>query len=112
MHRVIFALSVSLVASAAFAAPTNDMAARTELHTIDTLTLSDVQFLTGDANARATVTTGALRIPRGEGRLPVVVLQHGSGGMAANIETWSRELNAIGVSTLTGRSVGLAPLRI
>jgi hypothetical protein len=30
----------------------------------------------------------------------VVVLQHGSGGMGANIEMWSRELSAIGVSTL------------
>src|SRR5262249_31564334 len=100
MHRLIFALSVSLMASTAFAAPMSDMAARTELHTIDTLTLSDAQFLTGDANARATVTAGVLRIPRGEGRLPVVVLQHGSGGLAANIEMWSRELTAIGVSTL------------
>jgi len=109
MRRLIFALSVSLVASAAFAG-TSDMAARTELHPIDTLTLSDAQFLSGDANARTTITTGALRIPRGEGRLPVVVLQHGSGGMAANIEMWSRELNALGVSTLaldgfTGRGL-------
>jgi len=53
MHRLIFALSVSLVASVAFAAPPNDMAARTELHAIDTLTLSDAQFLTrGGAAAR------------------------------------------------------------
>src|SRR5262249_57557743 len=74
MHRLIFGLSASLVASAALAAPTSDMAARTELHAIDTLTLSDAQFLTGDANARATVTAGVLRIARGEGRLPVVVL--------------------------------------
>lgn len=112
MRRLIFALSVSvsLASSAAFATPVNDMAARTELHAIDTLTLSDAQFLTGDGNARATVTTGALRIPRGQGRLPVVVLQHGSNGMGANIEMWSRELNAIGVSTLaldgfTGRGL-------
>jgi dienelactone hydrolase len=110
MHRLIFALSVSLVVSAASAAPANDMAARTELHAIDTLTLSDAQFLSGEVNARTTVTTGALRIPRGEGRLPVVVLQHGSGGMAANIEMWSREFNALGVSTLaldgfTGRGL-------
>src|SRR5262249_37852246 len=69
MHRLIFALFVSLAGSAAFAAPRNDMAARTELHTIDTLTLSDAQFLIGDANARATVTTGVLRIPRGHPRV-------------------------------------------
>jgi hypothetical protein len=29
-----------------------DVAARTELHSIDTLTLSDTQFLRGDANER------------------------------------------------------------
>ena len=85
-------------------------AARTELHAIDTLTLSDSQFLSGDTNARAVVTTGALRIPRGEGRLPVVVLQHGSSGMAANVEMWAREFNEIGISTLaldgfTGRGL-------
>ena len=50
--RLIFALCVSLATSAAFAGPTNDIAARTELHTIDTLTLSDTQFLNGDANAK------------------------------------------------------------
>jgi dienelactone hydrolase len=110
MRRLIFALPVFLVASPGLAAPINDVAARTELHAINTLTLSDAQFLTGDANARTTITTGELRIPRGEGRLPVVVLQHGSGGMAANIEMWSREPNAIGVSTLaldgfTGRGL-------
>jgi dienelactone hydrolase len=110
MHRLIFALMLSVVASTAVAGSINDMAARTELHVIDTLTLSDAQFLSGDANAKAVVTTGALRIPRGEGRLPVVVLQHGSGGMAANIEMWTRELNEIGISTLaldgfTGRGL-------
>jgi dienelactone hydrolase len=110
MHRLIFALSVCLFASAASAGPANDMAVRTELHAIDTLTLSDAQFLTGDADAKATVTTGELRIPKGEGRLPVVVLQHGSGGMIANIDMWSRELNRIGVATLaldgfTGRGL-------
>jgi predicted dienelactone hydrolase len=62
------------------------MAVRTELHAINTMTLSDAQFLTGDANGKATVTTGELRITAGSGRLPVVVLQHGSGGMAANID--------------------------
>ena len=38
-------------AHAAFAALPEDMAVRTELHAIDTLTLSDAEFLTGDANS-------------------------------------------------------------
>jgi len=89
---------------------TKDMAARTELITIDTLTLSDAQFLTGDANAKPTVITGQLRLARGSGRLPLVILQHGSGGMGANIEMWSRQFNAMGVSTFaldgfTGRGL-------
>jgi pimeloyl-ACP methyl ester carboxylesterase len=102
MNRLglISALAVSLVASVAFSEPmSQEMAARTELHSIDTLTLSDAQFLGGDANAKATTTAGQLRIARGSGRLPLVVLQHGSGGMAGNVEMWERELNAIGVST-------------
>jgi dienelactone hydrolase len=42
--------------------------------------------------------------------LPVVVLQHGSAGMAPNVEMWARELNKIGVSTFaldgfTGRGL-------
>jgi transposase InsO family protein len=72
MQRIVIALPVSLVTFAAFAELTNNMAARTDLHAIDTLTLSDAQYGSGDANAKTTATTGALRIPRGNGRLPVV----------------------------------------
>ena len=51
-----------------------------------------------------------LRIAQGSGRLPAVVLIHGSGGMGANIDYWSRELNAMGISTFaldgfTGRGL-------
>jgi dienelactone hydrolase len=113
MNRLglIAALPVSLLASFALAEPiSQDMSARTELHSIDTLTLSDAQFLSADANGKATTTAGQLRIARGSGRLPLVVLQHGSGGMAANVEMWARELNAIGISTFaldgfTGRGL-------
>lgn len=87
-----------------------DMAARTELHSIDTLTLSDTQFLRGDANGKATTTSGQLRLAKSSGRLPVVVLQHGSGGLGPNVEMWTRELNKIGISTFaldgfTGRGL-------
>jgi dienelactone hydrolase len=90
--------------------PTKDIAARRELHSIQTLTLSDAQFLKGDSNASATTTTGELRIAQGSGRSPLILLQHGSGGMGANVEMWEREFNAIGISTLaldgfTGRGL-------
>jgi len=68
----------------------DDLAARTELHAVHTLTLSDGQFLSGDLNGKETITSGQLRIAQGVGRLPVVVLQHGSGGIGANIEMWSK----------------------
>lgn len=86
-------------------------AARTELHSIPSLTLSDEQFLKGDGAAgNPVVVTGLLRIARGAGRLPVVVMIHGSGGMGPNIEFWTNEFNAIGVSTFaldafTGRGL-------
>ena len=87
-----------------------DVAARTELHRIETLTLSDQQFLKGDAAGRPVVISGHLRIAQGCARSPAVILQHGSSGYAANIEVWSRNLNALGISTLaldgfTGRGL-------
>jgi dienelactone hydrolase len=112
MQRVALAGALALLfVSVAAAEPVaQDMAARTELHTIDTLTLSDAQFLKGDPNGKATTLTGELRIATGSGRLPLVMLQHGSGGMAANIEMWTREFNAMGISTFaldgfTGRGL-------
>jgi dienelactone hydrolase len=101
-----FGLAVPLAAQPAI----RDIAARTELHVIHTLTLSDKQFLNGDAEARATDVSGQLRLPVGTGRLPVGVLMHGSGGMGPNIEMWAREFNAIGVGSFaidgfTGRGL-------
>jgi dienelactone hydrolase len=104
------ALSISLATASLAMADSDDLAARTELHAIQTLTLSDTQFLKGDATGRPTTINGELRIAPGRGRLPVVVIQHGSGGVGANIEMWEREFNAIGVSAfavdgLTGRGL-------
>ena len=113
MNRLYVVAIVSLVflSPVARAEPgPKDFAARTELHSIETLTLSDTQFLTADANGKPTITSGQFRIAQGSGRLPVIVLQHGSGGMGANIEMWQKEFNTIGVSTFaldgfTGRGL-------
>jgi predicted dienelactone hydrolase len=106
----IAAFALGLAMPVALAEPAQDIATRTELHTIQTLTLSDKQFLAGDAEAKATTVSGQLRLPAATGRLPVVVLIHGSGGMGPNIEMWAREFNAIGVATFaidgfTGRGL-------
>jgi hypothetical protein len=87
MYRMYILVGLPLILSSlALAEPsTNDFAARNELHSIHTLTLSDTQFLKGDAGGQPTSISGQLRIAQGTGRLPVVVLQHGSGGMGANV---------------------------
>jgi dienelactone hydrolase len=77
------------------------IAARIELHPIQTLTLSDEKFLTGNSNGNQVTLGGELRIAQGPGRLPVIILMHGSGGVAPNINFWANELNGIGVSTFT-----------
>jgi dienelactone hydrolase len=76
-----------------------DVAARVELYAIPSLTISDRQFLTGDANGKPVTVAGEFRIAQGSGRLPVVVLMHGSSGIGANIEPWVHQFNAMGIST-------------
>ena len=62
------------------------------------------------SNGKPVVVSGNLRIAQGMGRLPVVVMIHGSGGMGANIDFWTREFNEMGISTFaldgfTGRGL-------
>ncbi len=107
---VTFTITMATFAGAVTAQETKYLAARVEFHSINTLTISDQQFLTGDANGKATQLVGQFRIAQGSGRLPVVILLHGSGGIGSNIEFWSRELNASGISTFvidgfTGRGI-------
>lgn len=89
----------------------NAQTARIEVHPLQTMTLTDKQFLTGAKDGTPAVIAGELRIPRpGTDRLPAVVLVHGSGGVGANVDRWSQELNAIGVATFivdsfTGRGI-------
>jgi len=109
------ALSSALLAALALAMPawaqdTKPIAERVEIHAIPSLTLSDQQVLSGDSNGKPVTVTGEFRIAQGSGKLPVVVLLHGSGGMGPNIETWAREFNAMGISTFaldgfTGRGL-------
>jgi dienelactone hydrolase len=108
--RFVSLFVAALLPGAALAeAPTADIAARTELHAIPTMTLSDGDFLT-DKDGKAVTVAGQLRVAQGTGRLPVVVLVHGSGGMGPNIDAWSRLFNTMGVSTFaidgfTGRGL-------
>jgi hypothetical protein len=77
----------------------NQIAQRVEIYPIPTLTLSDQQFPTGDAAGTPVTISGEFRIAQGQGKLPVVVLMHGSGSVGPNIEPWTQRLNGMGIST-------------
>jgi dienelactone hydrolase len=102
-HLLLTITALVLFRSSAWALDNSikQIAPRTELYQVQTLTLSDRQFLKGDSTGATPVTTaGQLRIAQGTGRLPVVVLQHASSGYDARIDVWSRDLNELGISTL------------
>jgi dienelactone hydrolase len=87
-----------------------EIASRVEIYAIPSLTISDQQFLTGDANGKPVTVAGEFRIAQGGGRLPVVVLMHGSSGVGSTIEAWVHQFNAMGISTFvidgfTGRGL-------
>jgi len=64
------------------------------------MTLTDEQFLTGVKDGKPDIIAGELRIPRpGKDRLPAIILVHGSGGIMDNVDSWSKELNKIGIAT-------------
>jgi len=92
------ATSVAQPAMAASALP-KDAPARIEAIPIQTLTISDEQFLKGDAHGRSTTIAGDLRIAQGSGRLPLVVLVPGSGGINMGTDMWDRQFEAMGIST-------------
>ena len=105
------ASGVALAASGAHAQSLpKDAAARVELYPIPTLTLSDRQFLTGSADGTPVMVSGESRVAQGSGKLPVVVLMHGSSGVGPAMEPWVHTFNAMGISTFvidgfTGRGL-------
>ncbi len=106
MLRMTFASAVALLPAVASA-----QIARVEVHPIQSVTMSDQDFLNGRKDGRPTMLAGQLRIPRpGTDRLPAVVLLHGSGGVGTNVVDWEEQLNSIGVATFvldafTGRGI-------
>src|SRR5262245_12671295 len=77
--------------------------ARQEVHPVQSVTLSDTEFLSGKQDGKPVTLAGVLRLPKvGPERLPAVVLLHGAGGMGgsgSSIDEWSQELNQIGIAT-------------
>lgn len=100
--KLNFLILASLVFVGLCAQSGSAQVARTEVHPIQTMTLTDEQFLIGAKDGKPTTVAGVLRIPRpGTDRLPAVILVHGSGGIGGNVDYWQQQLNGIGVATLT-----------
>src|SRR5262245_53605398 len=106
MKQIVTGAVLALAFAATAAEPSiaadaisKDLAARVEAIPIQTLTISDEQFLKGDANGRPTTIAGVLRIAQGSGRLPVVVFVPGSEGFNANLDVWDRQFEIMGIST-------------
>ena len=97
---VIATLAITIAQSVAVANTlSKDIAERIEAIPIQTLTVSDQQFLSGDASGRPTTIAGVLRVAQGSGRLPLVILIHGSGGFEVNADVWDRQFGSLGIST-------------
>jgi len=85
--------------------------ARVEAHPFPSMTVSDQEFLTGRKDGKPVILAGQLRIPRlGKERFPAMILVHGSGGPAGNVDDWAQYLNQLGVATFildsfTGRGL-------
>jgi dienelactone hydrolase len=84
--------------------------ARIEIHSFETVTLTDKDFLTGSQPGTSARIGGELRLPAGAARVPAAVLLHGSAGIGASVDRWASELNGIGaaaflVDSFTGRGI-------
>jgi len=93
-----FAVTTASIGSLFFAALAGYSQVRLEIRTVNTQTLRTQQILKGERLGTPTVIAGELRIPPGEGRLPAVVLLHGSGGLGSAQQQWAADLNAIGIA--------------
>jgi dienelactone hydrolase len=103
---VVFFILVACLSHVAYA-----QVARMEVIPFESVTLTDEEFLAGREDGKPVTVAGELRLPRaGTERLPLVILLHGSGGIAGFVVEWERDLLAMGVATFvidsfTGRGI-------
>lgn len=111
MKKILMGLMVTISALASQSALAQ-YAARTEVHPLQSMTLSTGQFLTGKTDGKAVTLAGEFRIPPAKPgtKFPVMVMVHGSSGIGINIDRWAHDLNSIGVAvflldSFTGRGI-------
>jgi dienelactone hydrolase len=105
MRSLLCATAILLAATAPLRAEEafpKDSAATIRVIPFETRTLSDDAFRDGPRNASAaTEIAGVLRLPRGSGPFPAVVLIAGSGGIGSNIDYWDHQFLSHGIATFT-----------
>jgi len=98
MRKYIYTIFLALI-TAVFPALGLTEVGRIELHTFDSVTLTDQEFLQGKENGKPVTLSAELRLPRQKmTSYPAVVLIHGSGGISGYVDDWAQELNAMGVA--------------
>jgi dienelactone hydrolase len=76
--------------------------AKIELRLLKSVTFTEEQFLLGAKDGQPVTLAVELRLPTAETtRLPAMILLHGSAGVQAGNDRWARELNDLGIATLT-----------
>jgi len=111
VRRMWLLIGMALILTALTPREGHAEVARVELHTFQSTTLTDQEFLTGKKEGKPVILAGELRIPKlGTDHLPAVVLVHGSGGVSGYVDDWAQWFNAIGVATFvfdsfTARSI-------
>jgi dienelactone hydrolase len=81
------------------AAAQTPLPGRIEILALHSKTLSTQEFLRGNAAGREVALGGELRLPFNvPGKVPAVVLVHGSGGIGGGADAWARALNEAGVA--------------
>lgn len=60
------------------------------------ITIDDEAFFGGEGGGSSTNISGQLQIPAKQGKLPGVILSHGSNGVTDGERGWARELNRMG----------------
>lgn len=98
----LFCFAAAVATYLSHPSPAYAQVAKIEVYPLESMTLTDEDFLAGRKEGKPVTLAGELRIPRpGAARLPAVVLIHGSGGVSGYIGDWAQFLNALGVATFT-----------
>lgn len=95
-------LLFAFVAAMLMTSATKADVARIEIHPFMSATMSDREFLSGNADGTPTMLAGELRIPtRGDDRLPAMLIIHGSSGVGGRdgiSDHAAKQLNELGIA--------------